>query len=271
MRARSLALLVSVTSVVAVGCKKDPLPIAEQEPPHATPPAKAPEIGESSFAVRADGKVAVYIDAPLEKFKGETKRVGGFLRVNPQHLDLATGTITASLIDFTTHTFEDADKNATQTEHARNWFELGDDVKSGRPKDYENYKDATFKIDGVESVSPGVDLTVVPEDHGVRKVTLKVKGTLWVHSRPAPKAVTIEASFKGPADAPTELAFKLVEPMHVSLSAHDVKPRDATGKFLDGALKVVGKKLDDDAQLSIEGSATRDASTSAAPSASASP
>ncbi len=91
-----------------------------------------------------------------------------------------------------------------------------------------------------------------------------------MHSRPSVKSVVIEVSFKGPADAPTELSFKTKAPMHVSLSAHDVKPRDTTGKFLDGALSVVGKKMDDDAPVSVEGTPTRDATAKAAASVSAS-
>ncbi|MBK7399597.1 MAG: hypothetical protein IPJ34_25900 [Myxococcales bacterium] len=274
MRLRSLLLPMGYAfflSLPLAACKKDtPAPIAEQAPPPKTSSSAALEVGESSYVVNADGKASVYIDAPLEKFKGESKRLGGYLRVNPKKLDASSGTLTVSLVEFTTHTFDDKDKNETQTEHAHNWFEIGDDVKTGRPNDYENYKEVVFRIDSIESATPSADLSQVKEENGVRTVTLKAKGTLWVHSRPAQKAVTIEVAFKGPAEAPTELTFKTKEPMHVSLSAHDVKPRDTTGKFLDGALSVVGKKMDDDAQVSVEGTAIRDASAKTAASVSAS-
>jgi hypothetical protein len=220
--------------------------------------------------VHTQGKASVYIDAPLEKLRGETQQLGGYLRLNPRKLDASSGTLTASLLGFTTHTFGDKEKDETQTEHAHNWFEIGDDVKVGRPRDFENYQDVVFRIDAIESVSPSADLAQVKEENGARTVTLKANGTLWVHGRPAQKRVTIEVAFKGPAEAPTEVAFKTTAPMHVSLVAHDVKPRDAAGKFLDGALSVVGKKMDDDAQVSVEGTAARDPNAQAAASVSAS-
>ncbi len=263
-----LSLALAAAPVLA--CQKAPPAIREEAPPPKSSSSKPLEIGESSYVVRAEGKASVYIDAPLEKFKGETKQLGGYLRLNPKRLDASTGTVTASLLGFTTHTFGDKDKDDTQTEHAHNWFEIGDDVKAARPKDFENYKDVVFRIEAIESASPSADLTQVSEANGVRTVTLKAKGTLWVHSRPSPKTVTLEIAFRGPAEAPTELTFKTQMPLHVSLAAHDVKPRDAAGKFLDGALSVVGKKMDDDAQVSVEGTAGRDANAQAAASASAS-
>lgn len=260
----------TVLSLTLVACKDKPAPIAEQAPPPASASASAPlAAGEVSYVVAADGKVSVGIDAPLEKFKGETKKLGGWFRFDPKKLAGATGTVTASLLDFKTMTFGDKDKDETQTEHVQNWFELGDDVKTKRPKDFENYKNVLFTIDAVESVAPSADLMQVPEKDGVRTVTLKARGTLWVHSRPATKTVELEVAFKGSPTMPTELRFKSKAPLHVSLAAHNVKPRDTAGKFLDGTLSVIGKKLDDDAQVQVEGVATHDPNAKAAASASA--
>lgn len=264
-------LFVACALVGLAACKNDKIaPIAEQAPPPASASASAPlAVGEASYVVRAEGKVSVGIDAPLEKFKGETRKLGGFFRVQPKKLDASTGTITASLLEFKTMTFDDKDKNETQTEHALNWFEVGDDVKAKRPKDFDNYKNVLFQIDTIESVTPSTDLTQVPEKDGVRTVTMKAKGTVWVHSRPAQKTVVVELAFKGSPTMPTEVSFKTKEPVHVSLAAHDVKPRDTAGKFLDGTLSVIGKKLDDDAQVHVEGSASHDPGAKVAASASA--
>ena len=62
-------------------------------------------------------------------------------------------------------------------------------------------------------------------------------------------------TFKGPADAPTELAIKTDDAMPVSLKEHEVKPRDKVGSFLNGALERIGKKIDDKVQVSFEGDA----------------
>lgn len=273
MRNVSSAAALAALSLLALlsGCKNDkPAPIAEQAPPPASASASAPlAAGEVSYVVAPDGKVSVGIDAPLEKFKGETKKLGGWFRFDPKKLGAATGTVSASLLELKTMTFGDKDKDETQTEHVQNWFELGDDVKTKRPKDFENYKSVLFTLDAIESVMPSADLTQVPEKDGVRTVTLKAKGTLWVHSRPAPKTVELEVVFKGSPTMPTELRFKTKAPLHVSLASHDVKPRDTAGKFLDGTLSVIGKKLDDDAQVQVEGVAMHDANAKAAASASA--
>jgi hypothetical protein len=257
-----------VSLFAAVACKEDkPPPAPVSAPPAASASAPA-AVGESTYVVQTAGKASVLIDAPLEKFKGETPALGGYLRLNPTNLKATTGTVTVNLEPFTTHTFGDKDKDETQTEHVHNWFEIGDDVKKGRPKEFEAFRMVVFKIESVDEVSEP-DLRKVTEADGARTVTVKTSGTLWVHSRPAKKQVSMQVSFKGPADAPTQISFKTTTPVDVSLATHDVKPRDTAGKFIDGALSVVGKKIDDKAQVSVEGTAKLDVAAQAAASAAA--
>jgi hypothetical protein len=253
----AVAVALVVPFCALAGCKRErPQAIAEQAPPKAS--ASAPlAAGESSYLVRPAGLASVAIDAPLENFRGESKSLGGFFRLRPDALDRTSGIVTIGLEAFTTHTFADKDKDDTQTEHVHNWFEIGDDVKRERPVDFEHYKDVVFRIDGVESVAPSSDLAQVPEKDGARVVTLVARGTLWVHGRPAEKRAPLKITFRGPAAAPTEIAFESTADVVVSLAAHDVKPRDTAGKFLDGALSAVGKKLDDAAKVRISGGAGR--------------
>lgn len=68
-------------------------------------------------------------------------------------------------------------------------------------------------------------------------------------------------ALSGPAAAPAVLRITTDEPIRLSLKEHDVKPRDVAGKFLNGALERVGKKLDDMVQVSLDVSATRDPSS----------
>jgi hypothetical protein len=257
-----------VTLACLSACKEDkPAPAAKETPPAASASAP-PAASESTFVVRAEGKVSVLIDAPLEKFKGDTNALGGWLRVDPTNVRSASGILTVGLEPFTTRTFGDKDKDEAQTEHAHNWFEIGDDVKTARPKDFDAFRMAVFKIESIDEVSAN-DLRALKETDGARTLTLKATGTLWVHSRPAKKQVAMEVTFKGPATAPTELMFRTTSPLEVSLATHDVKPRDTAGKFIDGALSVIGKKLDDRAQVSVEGSAKVDAAAQSAASSSA--
>jgi hypothetical protein len=204
------------------------------------------------FAIASDGgKLSVLIDAPLEKFKGETAKLSGVIDVQPDALTQSKGEIDGDLDAFVTHTFNDKDKDETQTEHAKNWFELGDKVDA---KMRDDYRMARFIIESIEKSSVK-SLADAPEENGVRTVKLEAKGTLRVHGRSAPKTVAVTVKFSGPPMAPTSLRFSTDAPLVASLSEHDVKPRDLAGKFLNGALEQVGKKLDDKAQVSVEGKA----------------
>lgn len=247
---RSKLVSFAAACVLVVGCSKKPdaQPLKETPPPAAVS-AMAVKAGKKRFAIAPEGKVSVMIDAPLEKFKGATDKLSGVLDVDVANLKASTGEIIADLDAFETHTFGDKDKDDTQTEHAKNWFELGTDVEKSKRDDY---KMARFTIESVDEAS-APSLQAVKEEGGVRKVHLKATGQLRVHGRSAKKTVDVDVSFKGPADAPTEIAFKTTQPVVASLSEHDVKPRDLKGQFLAGALEKVGKKIDDKAQVDVEG------------------
>jgi hypothetical protein len=64
--------------------------------------------------------------------------------------------------------------------------------------------------------------------------------------------VKLTATFNGPPSSPSSVHITTDAPILISLKEHDVKPRDVTGKFLNGALEKVGKKIDDTDQLSLD-------------------
>jgi hypothetical protein len=245
-------LLVALPFVLSFACKNEPKekPLTETPAPVAAS-SQAVAAGKKRFVVASEGKVSVMIDAPLEKFQGDTKKLSGVLDIDAQNLKASTGEIIADLDGFTTHTFKDQDQNESQTEHAHNWFEIGEKVE---PKKRDDYKMARFTIESIDEASvPSV--SAAKEEGGVRKVHLKATGQLRVHGRSSKKTGEVDVSFKGPPEAPTEIAFKTTQPVVASLSEHDVKPRDLTGQFLAGALEKVGKKIDDKAQVDVEGNA----------------
>ncbi len=244
-------LLVLPALVLSAGCeKKTDNAIKETAPPTAAS-AKPVEAASVRFLVQPAGKVSILIDAPLEKIKGETNVLGGTLDVNPMDLMKATGEVTADLSVFTTTTFGDKSKDEQQTEHARNWFELGEKVSEQARADY---KLARFSLKKVTKAEPA-KLADAKDEGGKRKVRITAEGTIRVHGREAPKTITLDVTFTGPADAPNGIQFATVEPVPVSLSEHDVKPRDNVGSFLNGALEKVGKKIDDKVQVTIGGEA----------------
>jgi len=82
------------------------------------------------------------------------------------------------------------------------------------------------------------------------------EGDLWLHGKTEPKSVKLSVSFRGAPESPSEIRVKTLEIMPVSLQAHDVKPRDIAGKFLQGTLEQIGKKIDDKVQVSLDFKAT---------------
>lgn len=240
--------LTALGALFFVACKKDPevQPVKETPAPVAAA-SKTVAAGKKRYVVNDAGTLSVMIDAPLEKFKGETKKLSGVFDLDPTNLTASTGEVVADLDAFVTHTFDDNDKNESQTEHAKNWFEIGEKVEKAKRDDYRM---ARFTIEKIEKASAAsfAEAKDAP-------VHLTATGTLRVHGRDAKKTVMVDVSFKGPPESPSEISFKTTAPLVASLAEHDVKPRDLSGQFLAGALEKVGKKMDDKAQVQIEGKA----------------
>ena len=55
-----------------------------------------------------------------------------------------------------------------------------------------------------------------------------------------------------PDSKPIFIELKSKEPLHVILAEHDVKPRDTFGKFAKGSLGLLGTKVADSADVSID-------------------
>ena len=90
----------------------------------------------------------------------------------------------------------------------------------------------------------------------MRAIKAKVFGDLTLHGVTAKElGVPVTVTIGGPADAPIQLVIKTDAPMPVSMKEHGVKPRDEIGSFLNGALDRIGKKIDDDVQVSFEATA----------------
>jgi polyisoprenoid-binding protein YceI len=262
-------VLSAVCVVAAVGCeekKTDAAPTTSATALSAPPSASAAASGSASagsftqaapakdaipagstrFAV-AMGKGTFLIDAPLEKIKGGSDEVKGHVDVNPKELAKTKGEINVRLSVLKTNTFGDMDRDSAQTEHARNWMEVGMESSASNRMKYEW---ATFTITSFEATP--ATLADAKEEGGARKIKAKVGGDLVIHGVTSKKTANVTLTFKGPADAPTELQIKTDEPMPVSLKEHDVKPRDTVGGVLNGALDRIGKKIDDKVQVSFD-------------------
>lgn len=245
MHRRWILGAVALAALAAVSCKDDgPAPTRVAPPAPPTQSALPPAAAAKRFEVETAGTASFLIDAPLEKIKGRSKRFRGSLTIDPAHLDATRGQVDLDLGALETETFDDAGKNAKQTEHARNWLGLGGDVDA---KTRGEHRWARFTITAIPSVDT-VRLDGAPEVAGKREVKATASGDLWVHGVSVSKTVKLVISFEGP----TRVRVTTAEPLTVSLAQHDIKPRDLAGKFLAGALEKVGKKIDDSVQITLD-------------------
>lgn len=220
---------------------------AAQNAPMAAPG----EVSAKRLEVRR-GRGSFLIDAPLEKIKGASDEAKGWVEIDATDLTRSKGELGVRLTTLRTATFGDQSKDATQSGHARNWLEVGDDSPAASKAAHEY---ARFRLQSITTDVPS--LAAAPEQGGKRTVHLKATGDVTVHGVSVPRTVPLVAEFEGPASAPTAVTVRSEAPFDVSLKKHDVKPRDTLGKFLDGALEKVGKKIDDRVQVSVEFRAER--------------
>ena len=246
--ARCLPAASLVALFVLAGCNKD------KDQPHAVAPSVSavpsaePAAGQLRFSLAFGSAAEFLIDAPLEKIKGRSARVAGTIDLDPQSLKTSKASFEVDLDDFKTDTFTDPSKNASQTEHMKNWLEIGPDVD---PKLREENRRVRFVPKSIDRVSANNLADIVsPEDQ--RKVSMTVSGDLILHGVSSPKTVDLVLTFIGLPDRPAVVHVVTAQPLKISLKEHDIKPRDLAGKFLAGALEKVGQKIDDTVQISLD-------------------
>jgi len=238
LTARSSFSFLAMTTLVVLGCSKEKASGETRSTPTAAASATA---GQKRLTI-ANGTATFLIDAPLEKIKGRSSKVRGSLDIDPQNLKASKGQIEVDLDDLKTETFDDAEKNKSQTEHSQNWLEIGKDVEGKRR---EENRWARFTIKAIDETSS-------PKAVGGTPVTIKASGDMWIHGVTSPKTIVATVTFSGPPDAPTLARVVTAQPVRISLKEHDVKPRDLAGKFLAGALEKIGQKIDDSVEISLD-------------------
>jgi len=223
-----------------------------------SPLLKAETIFEFDNTV-AINMVRVEISAPIETTRAQEDAVQGKLIVDLENPAKTHGQVKVDLFDLTSFSFSDPKKNAAQTEHMKNWFEVGPDVSTTLR---EKNRWAIFDIKKIIHVEPA-SLQSSPAFHDKigmgHAFKLTAEGDFTLHNITKSKTVDLDVILYdvkkgGPLyqGAKRILMMRTRSPLHVSLKAHEVQPRDATGKFLAGALSTVGLKISDDAQVSLD-------------------
>jgi hypothetical protein len=260
-RCAKAGALLAVAGVLAVasGC--------DEKKPNLAPVASAlasaaPPTGASvkKFAIDGESKSAIELDAPKEKIKASTSGGTGTLDIDLAHIASSRGEVKMDLSTLTTSTFAEPQKNASQTVHARTWLEVGDG-ESGKldDKTKETNRYAVYSIRSVENPSVTDVTKVAPTKDGgdeVRTVTLTTKGELLVHGHKVERDAELEVAFRyepgASADKPKAVWVKTRKPLRVVLAEHDVKPRDGFGKLAKGSFHLLGTKVADNADISLD-------------------
>jgi len=249
-------------ALVAGGCKKDDT--ATQDAPKAMAPiamSSAEPAGKAiDFTIDPASKTTIDMPAPKERIKGDTTAAKGMLHVDTGDLSKTRGDVFIDLNTLTTHTFGDAEKDATQTKHAHTWLQIDDMLKDADARERNRW--VHFAIRSVDALS-ATDLSrVAPtkvDADDVRAVTLTAHGEVEAHSIPskslrdAPLEVRFHVPTGSPPDTkPTKIEIAAKAPFTIVLADHDIKPRDTEGILAQKAFGLLGTKVADVANVSVD-------------------
>jgi hypothetical protein len=264
MKRATLAAL-AVVVLGATGC--DEKKAAGGAAPAATSLAPSTTSAASKtvkFTIDPKSSTSIDMPAPKEHIKAGTDVASGTVDVDLMNLANTRGEVKADLLSLTTTTFGDAAKDKTQTNHARTWLEvadgeegkLADDVKAAN-------RYAVYAIRSVDGLS-ATDLTkVAPTKDGaddVRTVTATTHGELLIHQHKVDRDAEVEIQFRyapgATPDKPRSISIKSKKPLRATLADHEVKPRDGFGKIAKQAFNLLGTKVADVADITLDLRAT---------------
>jgi hypothetical protein len=224
------------------------------------PSTPAPTGKTTKFTIDAKSTTSIDMPAPKEHIKAGTDAATGTLDIDFTNLANTRGEVKADLASLSTKTFGDAEKDKTQTAHARTWLEVADGEEGKLPDDVKAAnKYAVYAIRAVENLS-ATDLTKVAAtkdgDDEVRTVTATTKGELLIHGHKVDREADVEVQFRyapgAPADKPKSVTIKSKKPLRATLAEHDVKPRDGFGKIAKGAFNLLGTKVAEVADITLD-------------------
>jgi len=252
-------LAVAVVAAFTAGCddKKggpSPGPSASSVSTSASPSGKA-----MKFVIDPKSTTTIDMPAPSEHIKAATDGAAGTLEIDVTNLAATRGEVKADLASLVTKTFG-SDKDKTQTAHARTWLEVADGEEGKLADDVKaQHRWAVYAIRSVDHLS-ATDLTKVPltkvDGGDARVVTATTHGDLLVHGHKVEREAEVEVTFRyapgGAAEKPTGIAVKSKKPLRVTLADHDVKPRDGFGKIAKGAFNLLGTKVADIADVTLD-------------------
>ena len=260
-RAIVAAMTVAIGLVACDDKKATTAPVASSLAPSTPAPTTNKTL---KFAIDPRSATTIDMPAPKEHIKAVTEGAMGTIEVDPMNLANTRGEIKADMLSLTTKTFDEAAKDKSQTTHARTWLEVADGEEGKLDDSVKNANRwAVYAIRSIENLS-ATDLTkIAPTKAGadeVRTVTATTRGELLLHGHKVDRDADVEVAFHypvgGAADTPSSLTINSKKPFRTTLSDYDVKPRDGFGKIAKGAFNLIGTKVAEVADVSLDLRAT---------------
>ncbi len=256
----------------SLGCedKKAPqiAPVASSLAPSVAPGPSAhaalPSKPALTFTIDPKSTTSIDMPAPKEHIKAGTDGAAGSLSIDLTNLGNTRGEVRADLSTLRTNTFDDASKNATQTGHARTWLEVADGEEGKLPDDVKAANRwAVYAIRSVDNLS-ATDLTKVAptkkDADEVRTVTATTHGEFLIHGHKVTRDADVEVRFHfdpgSPPEKPKFLVITSRKPLRATLAEHEIKPRDTFGKIATKALNLLGTKVAEVAEVTLDLRAT---------------
>ncbi len=260
-RAIVAAMTVAVALVACDDKKATTAPVASSLAPSTPAPTTNKTL---KFAIDPRSATTIDMPAPKEHIKAVTEGAMGTIEVDPMNLANTRGEIKADMLSLTTKTFDDAAKDKSQTTHARTWLEVADGEEGKLDDSVKNANRwAVYAIRSIENLSATDLIKIAPTKAGadeVRTVTATTHGELLLHGHKVDRDADVEVAFHypvgGAADKPSSLTIKSKKPFRTTLSDYDVKPRDGFGKIAKGAFNLIGTKVAEVADVSLDLRAT---------------
>jgi hypothetical protein len=264
MRALVTGVLVTTCSSLAMaslaGCddKKDGAKLAPSASAllSSAPP---PTAMVTKFAIDPKSETTLMLEAPDLTIKAKTDAAAGALDIDMKNISNSRGEVKIDLSTIVMSTYG-TEKDKTQTVHARTWLEVADGEEGKldeKVKEQNRY--AVYAIRSIENPSATDVTAITPAKDGtdeVRTVTMTTKGELLVHGRKVERDGVVEVAFRydpGAApDKPKAITVKSKKPFRVVLAEHDVKPRDGFGKIAKGSFNLLGTKVAENADISLD-------------------
>jgi hypothetical protein len=231
-----------------VACSK------KQEPPRRTAPwraqpsasvSAASDVGPLQFRVLPESRIRFSVPSRRARAAGSVPLSDGSLSLDPRDLSRAQASLdfdlTRLLLDADSLP-QDAELTGTDPRLlALQWLELGSDVPHERR---EQFSRARFELSAVEDASGPLELDA---DKIKARTTATAVGSLLLHGFRAPVRTRVQLQLQKPMapGSPRRLSIRSLDPVVLSLTAHDIQARSAAG-VSDAALTsrladVIGK------------------------------